>query len=55
MKKETKKENTKKSFGAFEIIACISIVALMIVSVNCYIKKYEINIEICANTRKNTR
>lgn len=43
MKKETKKENTKKSFGAFEIIACISIVALMIVSVNCYIKKYEIN------------
>ena len=43
MKKRTGKETSKKSFGAFEILSCIAIVALMIISVNCYIKKYEIN------------
>ena len=41
MKKRTGKETSKKSFGAFEILSCIAIVALMIISVNCYIKKYE--------------
>ena len=43
MKKRTGKETSKKSSGAFEILSCIAIVALMIISVNCYIKKYEIN------------
>lgn len=43
MKKRTGKETSKKSFGAFEILSCIAIVVLMIISVNCYIKKYEIN------------
>lgn len=43
MKKRTGKETSKKSFAAFEILSCIAIVALMIISVNCYIKKYEIN------------
>ena len=43
MKKRTVKQTSKKSFGAFEILSCIAIVALMIISVNCYIKKYEIN------------
>ncbi len=43
MKKRTGKETSKKSFGAFEILSSIAIVALMIISVNCYIKKYEIN------------
>lgn len=43
MKKRTGKETSKKSFGAFEILSCIAIVALMIISVNCYINKYEIN------------
>ncbi len=43
MKKRTGKDASKKSFGAFEILSCIAIAALMIISVNCYIKKYEIN------------
>ena len=43
MKKRTGKETSKKSFGAFEILSSIAIVALMIISVNCYVKKYEIN------------
>lgn len=43
MKKRTGKETSKKSFGAFEILSSIAIVALMIISVNSYIKKYEIN------------
>ena len=43
MKKKTGKETSKKSFGAFEILSCIAIVSFMIIRVNCYIKKYEIN------------
>lgn len=43
MRKTTEKRTSKRIFGAFEIVSCIAIVALMIISVNCYIKKYEIN------------
>ncbi len=37
------RKTTGRTIGAFEILACVAIVALMIISVNCYVRKYELS------------